>query len=195
MGDNKPSYTGTAENAEQFFNNVFSTRACDKEGIKRGLNEFVPTGPADNHLGNHLSPGEILKKLRSLSNSAPGKDRVEYHQLRAVDPRCEVHAKMFNHCLDNNNVPANWKELMTVLIRKKGDAGEISNFCPIALMSCIYKLLMSVMANRLVNYAIDNDLLSAYQKTIRRLLRTCVPSTISRTGHQTVTEKCLPDLI
>ena len=62
IGDNKSSYTGTTENAEQFFTNVFSARACDKQGIKRGLNEFVPNGPADNHLGDHLSPGEIQKK-------------------------------------------------------------------------------------------------------------------------------------
>ena len=102
-----------------------------------------------------------------MSNSAPGKDHVEYRQLRAVDPKCEVCAKMFNHCLDNNDVPTNWKESMTVLIHKKGDAGEISNFRRIALMSCIYKLLTSVMANRLVNYAIDNDLLSACQKSAR----------------------------
>ena len=118
-------------------------------------------------LNDHLTPGEILKKLRSLSNSAPGKDRVEYRQLKAVDPKCDVLAILFNHCLDGNDVPATQKESLTVLIHKKGDAGEISNFRPIALMSCIYKLFMSVMANRLVNFAIDNDLLSACQKSAR----------------------------
>ena len=64
-------------------------------------------------------------------------------------------------------MPANWKELMTVLIDKKGNANEISNFHPIAPMSCIYKLLMSIMANHLVNYAIDNELLLGFQKSTR----------------------------
>ena len=167
IGDNKPSYTGNVDNAEQFFTNVFSARACDKEGIKRKLNDSVLTSTSDNHLDDHLTPGEILKKLRSLSNSAPGKDRVEYRQLKAVDPKCDVLAILFNHCLDGNDVPATRKESLTVFIHKKGDAGEISNFRPIALMSCIYKLFMSVMANRLVNFAIDNDLLSACQKSAR----------------------------
>ena len=167
IGDNKPSYTGSVDTAEQYFNRVFDARPCDVEGIKRGLQDFVPTSSADNHLGDHLSPGEILKKLRSLSNSAPGKDRVEYRHLRAVDPKCEVLALIFNHCLDTNDVPASWKQSMTVLIHKKGDAGEISNFRPIALMSCIYKLFMSVMASRIVTYSIDNNLLSDCQKSAR----------------------------
>ena len=197
IGDNKPSYTGTAENAEQFFTNVFSARACDKEGIKCRLNDYVPTGPSDNHLDDHLTPGEVLKKLRSLSNSAPGKDRVEYRQLRAVDPKCDVLAMLFNHCLDSNDVLATWKESMMVLIHKKGDAGKISNFHPIALMSCTYKLFISVMANRLVNFAIDNNLLLAFseeRKTIRRVLRTYVPASIPCSRCQMVTEEHFPGM-
>ena len=167
IGDNKPSYTGSVDTAEQYFTRVFDARPCDIEGIKRGLQDFIPTSSTDNHLGDHLSPGEILKKLRSLSNSAPGKDRVEYRHLRAVDPKCEVLALIFNHCLDENDVPASWKQSMTVLIHKKGDADEISNYRPIALMSCIYKLFMSVMASRIVTYAIANNLLSDCQKSAR----------------------------
>ena len=64
-------------------------------------------------------------------------------------------------------MPASWKQSMTVLIHKKGDADEISNFRPIALMSCIYKLFMSVMASRIVMYAIANNLLSYCQKSAR----------------------------
>ena len=167
IGDNKPSYTGSVDTAEQYFTRVFDARPCDIEGIKRGLQDFIPTSSTDNHLGDHLSPGEILKKLRSLSNSAPGKDHVEYRHLRAVDPKCEVLALIFNHCLDENDVPASWKQSMTVLIHKKGDADEISNYRPIALMSCIYKLFMSVMASRIVTYAIANNLLSDCQKSAR----------------------------
>ena len=74
---------------------------------------------------------------------------------------------MFNRCMDENDVPPEWKSSVTVLIHKKGDAGDVSNFRPIALMSCVYKLFMGVMANRLVNFAIDNDLMSSCQKSAR----------------------------
>ncbi len=34
-------------------------------------------------------------------------------------------------------------------------------------MSCIYKMFMGIMANRLVCFAIDNDLMSVCQKSAR----------------------------
>ena len=74
---------------------------------------------------------------------------------------------IYNQCLLENDVPALWKSSRTVLIHKKGDASDVSNFRPIALMSCIYKLFMSVMAERLVNYSIENNLLSSSQKSAR----------------------------
>ena len=109
----------------------------------------------------------MYKKLRSLANSAPGSDRVEYRHLKAVDPKCEVLALIYRRCMSQCDVPAEWKSSTTVLIHKKGAINDVSNFRPIALMSCIYKLLMSVIANRMVSHAISNDLLSSSQKCAR----------------------------
>jgi hypothetical protein len=87
--------------------------------------------------------------------------------LKSVDPNCKILCSIYNRCLDANDVPQQWKNANTILIRKKGDNREISNFRPIALMSCIYKLFMSVITNRLVNFAVDNKLLSDSQKSAR----------------------------
>ena len=65
------------------------------------------------------------------------------------------------------DVPESWKSLTTILIHKKGSSDDVSNFRPIALMSCIYKLLMSVIANRLVSFSINNNILSPSQKSAR----------------------------
>ncbi|CAB4029179.1 Hypothetical predicted protein [Paramuricea clavata] len=167
LNDSKPSYDGSVDDANEFFTCVFGPKSCDIEGVKSGLNDFVPSGPADNHLADHLSPDEIKKKLCVLSNSAPGADRVEYRHLKSVDPNCKILCSIYNRCLDANDVPQQWKNANTILIHKKGDSGEISNFRPIALMSCIYKLFMSVIVNRLVNSAVVNELLSDSQKSAR----------------------------
>ena len=167
LSDSKPSYAGSVDDANQFFTRVFGPKDCDIDSVKSGLNDFVPSGPTDNHLADHLTSEEVKKKLRVLSNSAPGSDRVEYRNLRSVDPKCKVLCSIFNRCLDANDVPSQWKTANTILIHKKGDASQVVNFRPIALMSCIYKLFMSVIANRLVDFAIHNDLLSHCQKSAR----------------------------
>jgi hypothetical protein len=138
LNDNKPSFSGTVDEANDFFTRVFDKKTCDIDGINRGLEDFVPTGPINNNLGDHLTSVEVMNKLRKLSNSSPGADRVEYRHLRTVDPKCKILTTMFNRCLDENDVPADWKSSVTILIHKKGDASDVSNFRPIALIRVMY---------------------------------------------------------
>jgi hypothetical protein len=166
ISDNKPSYSSSVE-ANDFFSRVFREKSVDVEAVKKGLDEFVPSGPKDDALGDPITAEEVSKKVRSMSNSAPGTDRVEYRQLKSIDTKGQILCNIFNRCLLENDVPSQWKTSRTVLIHKKGDASDVSNFRPIALMSCIYKLFMSIMANHLVNYSIDNNLLSSSQKSAR----------------------------
>ena len=167
LSDSKPSFDGTVDDANEFFTRVFGLKTCDIDGVNNGLNDFVPSGPADNHLADLLTQDKIKKKLHVLSNSAPGADRVEYRHLRAVDPNCKILCAIYNRCLEENDVPKQWKSATTILIHKKGDSHDVSKFCPIALMSCIYKLFMSIIANRLVDFAIVNEFLSDSQKSAR----------------------------
>lgn len=167
LNNNSPSFTGTADEANAFFTKVFDNKDCNPELIKQKLEECVPTGPTDDSLTANPTPAEITKKLRSLSNSAPGADKVEYRHLKAVDPKGEILSLIYARCLSECDVPASWKTSTTVLIHKKGSSDDVSNFRPIALMSCIYKLLMSILANRLVSYSISNDLMSPSQKSAR----------------------------
>ena len=102
-----------------------------------------------------------------MANSAPGKDRLEHRHLRLLDPRCQILAKMFRHCFLAKDVPASWKTANTILIHKKDSTSDASNFRPIALMSCLYKLLMAIIAKRMTSFSINNDLLSQQQKSAR----------------------------
>ena len=166
LNNNSPSYTGSTDDANTFFTNVFGEKHCNADEVKRGLNDFVPSSPVDGNLYAPVSPEEATKKLRSLSNSAPGSDKVEYRHLRSFDPKCTILSKIFNRCLVERDVPEMWKTSSTILFHK-GDASDVSNFRPIALMSCIYKLFMSIIANRLVTFSVNNNLLSDVQKSAR----------------------------
>ena len=54
----------------------------------------------------------------------------------------------------------------TSLIHKKGSTSDISNFHPMALTLCIYKLLMAILARRITQWAIARNILSDEQKSI-----------------------------
>ena len=82
--DSKPSYSGSVDDANVFFTSVFGTRSCDMDNLKAGLSDFVPSGPTNDSLGAATTPKEAEKKLKSLSNSAPGADRVEYRGICGI---------------------------------------------------------------------------------------------------------------
>ncbi|CAB4026599.1 ---NA--- [Paramuricea clavata] len=42
--DNKPSYSGSVDEANQFFTRVFGEKNVDVDAVKKGLDEFVPSG-------------------------------------------------------------------------------------------------------------------------------------------------------
>ena len=100
-------------------------------------------------LKNEVSESEVAAKLHSASNTAPGADRIEYAHLKKIDPSAKFLTLIFNVCLRVMDMPLPWKQAVTVLIYKKGESSDVSNFRSIALMSCIYKLLMGIMAKRL----------------------------------------------
>jgi hypothetical protein len=167
FGDESPGFDGTIDDATSFFTESFGPRDCDTTKLLEELAAFVPSAATDHDLFSPSSPVKLPAKLRSMANSAPGKDHLEYRHLRLLDPRCQILSKMFRHCFLAKDVPASWKTATTILIHKKDSTSDASNFRPIALMSCLYKLLMAIIAKRMTSFSINNDLLSQQQKSAR----------------------------
>ena len=167
LNDNNTPYSGTKDRAEQYFNETFSPPTVDLDELLASLSVHVPSAAEDPSIMALMTQKEIKSKLRSMSNSAPGKDRVEYRHLKLVDPNCKVLGAIFNKCLCERRIPARWKNSTTILIHKKGPGDDPSNFRPIALMSCLYKLFTSILSAGVSDFAISNNLLSSQQKSAR----------------------------
>ena len=88
----------------------------------------VPTAAEDPSIMAPMTQKEIKSKLRSMSNSAPGKDRVEYRHLKLVDPNCKVLGAIFNKCLGESKIPKKVHSSKGPLIHKKGPGDDPSNF-------------------------------------------------------------------
>ena len=158
LADESPIFDGTTDAAQTFFTNIFSHKPCDTEALAEQLNRHVPTMPVEESLFFPPTAEEVSNKLRQMSNCAPGKNRVEYRHLRIIDPKGLLLASIFGHCIEQQNVPDVWKTATTILIHKKGATDDVS---------CIYKLLMGILAKRMSSWAIEHDLLSTEQKSAR----------------------------
>ena len=167
LKENNIVYTGSKDQAHQHFSESFGPKFVNIDDVINSLNEHVPSVNQDPKLMEPFTSTEIKKKLKSMSNSAPGKDKVEYRHLSLVDPNCSLLQVLFNRCLIEKKIPHIWKHATTILIHKKGDSNDPSNFRPIALMSCIYKLFTSLLAMRVSTFAITNSLMSEDQKCAR----------------------------
>ena len=164
------SYSGSVDDAAAYFAGVFEERNANANVLGEGLNTFVPS--AEDHdltgsLFDDIVESEVSAKLRSSANTAPGADRLEYAHLKKVDPSGKILTLIFNRCQREKNVPSAWKLASTVLIYKKGDDSDVSNFRPISLMSVIYKLFMGILAKRLTRWSIEAGVLSDEQKSAR----------------------------
>ena len=168
--DTAVQHSGSDADVETYFEGVLSEKTCNTNLLNEALRADVPTAEDDENtrdLKNEVSESEVAAKLRSAANTAPGYDKVEYAHLKRIDPSAKILTPMFNRCIQAKDVPAIWKQAVTVLIYKKGDANDGSNFRPIALMSCIYRLLMGIIAKRLTRWSIDVGILSPEQKCAR----------------------------
>ncbi|GFR33111.1 retrovirus-related Pol polyprotein from type-2 retrotransposable element R2DM [Trichonephila clavata] len=122
---------------------------------------------ADELLSAPFVPSEIWDKLGHLSDSAPGPDGIRYSNHKSKDPGGHLLTVLFNLVLSSGRVPMSWKNSRVVLIHKKGDLHNISNWRPISLLSTMGKVFSSVLAARLSSWANINNRLSPFQKGFR----------------------------
>ena len=71
---------------------------------------------------------------------------------------------IYNICKMQRKIPSTWKKTNTILIYKKGDSAQPSNWRPIALGNTIYKLYASCLGKRLSEWIEHNGVLSPNQK-------------------------------
>ncbi|XP_046856073.1 uncharacterized protein LOC124449166 [Xenia sp. Carnegie-2017] len=170
LGNNNTIFTGSIDDTEQYFTTSLAEKFTNTSILQEQLDQFTPTAreePTTELLYDELRQSEIAAKLGSAANTAPNSDRCEYAHLKKVDPTAAILSLIFNRCHVEKDVPQPWKDAVTILIYKKGDTDDISNFRPIALMSTMYKLFMGVLAKRLTKWSIYNGILSDEQKSAR----------------------------
>ena len=106
----------------------------------------------------------ILKRYKK--RSAPGEDGITYYHLKNLPTSHHFLATLyFKILLESNVTPPSWGKGKIILLHKQGEASCPSNFRPIALTSTIGKLSHKILALRLEDFCLSNEIIDpAIQK-------------------------------
>lgn len=108
---------------------------------------------------------DVLDVLSNLNpNKAVGPDSISNRMLIAVKneiarPLC----MLFNKSIRLSTFPSEWKLAHVIALYKKGDKSIVSNYRPVALLSCTSKILEKILYKFIFNHLFFNDLIYKYQ--------------------------------
>jgi Reverse transcriptase (RNA-dependent DNA polymerase) len=92
--------------------------------------------------------------LQSKLKSSPGIDGISNKFIKKFWPYFRVPLfKYTTHCLSTGTLTENFRLAKIRLIPKKTDPKKISNWRPISLLNCFYKIISRVLSNRLKKYS------------------------------------------
>ena len=122
---------------------------------------------------NYNSPftmKELLDSIKDLNDTSPGPDNIHNKIIKKLPhlsllPLLDI----YNDIWENQTFPNAWKEATIIPIPKPGkDHTNPSNYRPIALTSCLCKLLEKLIQKRLQWFLEKNNCLSSLQSGYRK---------------------------
>ena len=99
---------------------------------------------------------ECLKSGKAVASDNLSNEMISC--LLEISPG--VLLKLFNSVLAGGKIPSDWVVSYIVPIHKEGAMSDPSNYRGISLSSCLGKLFLSILNNRLVSFNIDRNILS-----------------------------------
>ena len=112
-----------------------------------------------------ITEQEVLDILSTLNpNKAVGEDKLSHRVLLLTKHTiCKPLTILFNKSLSECKFPDSWKSAIIMPLFKKGEINLSSNYRPIALLSCIGKLMERVVYKHIYNFLNANKLIYKLQ--------------------------------
>ena len=109
-----------------------------------------------------FSVDAVKKKILNLKKcSAAGPDAITTRVLiECVDVVAAPLATLFNQCLQEGHVPADWKLANITPIFKKGSKSSVGNYRPLSLTSVICKIMESLIKDSAIDHLLKNEVLN-----------------------------------
>ncbi|GBO43134.1 putative RNA-directed DNA polymerase from transposon X-element [Araneus ventricosus] len=113
---------------------------------------------------------EFQACLSKVHKSSPGPDIISYIMLLHLTTESQTNLLyLFNRIWNEQCFPSSWQEAIIIPIPKPGkDITNPLNYRPIALTSCLCKLLEKMINRRLTHFLETKNLLSPFQSGFRK---------------------------
>jgi len=104
-----------------------------------------------NELESEISDAELTQSINNANlSSAPGADGISNRFIKHFwEYFRNPLLKLCKKCFDDDSLPMLFRTANIKLIPKKGDSSKISNWRPISLLNCFYKIISRVFTLRL----------------------------------------------
>ena len=124
-----------------------------------------------------FTPSELVSALKCCRNTSAGPDGVHYMMLRRLPALSMTFLlALFNRVWLSGDFPPQWREALVLPFLKPGKSGALpQDYRPIALTSCVCKLLERMINFRLMWFLESKCLLSPSQFGFRRARGTAEP--------------------
>ena len=155
-GNRTKNPTDTAEILSQFFQSVFQPetygplqqKCYETNNILRSVMEKLV-----------IEPIKVKKLLSNLNqNKSMGPDNLHPKLLKILEENSDfVNALtlLFNKCVEQECIPAIWKNAVVIPIHKKGSVHLPENYRPVSLTCILCKLYETLLREHILSYVTD----------------------------------------
>lgn len=118
------------------------------------LNELNFSTKTDLMYNSPITLREVKGVLKQCKKTAPGQDQITCEMIRNSNANSLVYLKdIYNQIWSNNSYPSQWHcAIILPFAKPNKPVTDASSYRPIALTSCIGKLLEKITNIRLMNY-------------------------------------------
>ena len=112
-----------------------------------------------------LSKRELIKSIAQATDSATGPDEIQYQFLKHLpDVSLDLLLLLLNKLWQSQDFLDGWREATVIPVTKPGkDRTDPNNYRPIALTSCLCKIMERMINHRLTWFLQDNNIITKYQ--------------------------------
>lgn len=131
-----------------FFLSVFTKETDEiEEAVKQSFEAKFRPEEMEQIVDCKIQEEDVIKEIKNLkADKAAGPDDIPQNfYIQTADVIAKPLVILYRFCLDNSEVPSDWRDANVTPIFKKGQKEEVSNYRPVSLTCVVCKVLEKII--------------------------------------------------